>query len=139
MAERLLSDPPRVLSVTALSDEPLLATESAARTCYQSKIVREAVLSKKRAEGRLDPAKTEKLVRELYDAGHHTTFEHNIFKFEIDRVSRQLVWSFLHSHPFYNTEQQSQRFAPITTDSLIIPEIKGEENQKLLRALKSLK
>jgi hypothetical protein len=25
-------------------------------------------------------------------------------------VSRQFVWSFLHSHPFYNSEQSSQRF-----------------------------
>ncbi len=25
-------------------------------------------------------------------------------------MSRQFVWSFLHSHPFYNSEQSSQRF-----------------------------
>jgi thymidylate synthase ThyX len=127
MAEKLLSGPPIIKSVKSLSNKPLLATESAAKTCYQSKLVSEDFLERKEAKGTLDRANTDRLIGELYDAGHHTTFEHNIFKFEIENVSRQLIWSFLHSHPFYNSEQQSQRFAPINTDSFITPDMPQDQ------------
>lgn len=132
MAERLLSDPPRIKKVSALSKNPLLATEAAAKTCYQSKLVSEDLLEKKEADGSLNRENTDRFVNELFDTGHHTTFEHNVFKFEIENVSRQLVWSFLHSHPFYNTDQQSQRFAPINTTSFITPDM-TPDNLKLFQ------
>ena len=50
------------------------------------------------------------LARDIYQAGHHTTFQHAHFQFALANVSRQFLWSFLHSHPFYNSEQVSQRY-----------------------------
>ena len=43
-------------------------------------------------------------------SGHHTVFQHAHFEFGLENVSRQFVWSFLHAHPFYNSEQQCQRY-----------------------------
>jgi thymidylate synthase ThyX len=37
-------------------------------------------------------------------------------------VSRQFVWSFLHSHPFYNSEQSSQRFVRLDEIAAFVPE-----------------
>ena len=37
-------------------------------------------------------------------------WQHAHFEFGLENVSRQMVWTFLHSHPFYNSEQSSQRF-----------------------------
>ena len=36
-------------------------------------------------------------------------------------MSRQFVWSFLHAHPFYNSEQQSQRYVRLTHASAYLP------------------
>ena len=32
------------------------------------------------------------------------------FVFILDNVSRLAIWSFFHAHPFYNSEQVSQRY-----------------------------
>jgi thymidylate synthase ThyX len=42
-------------------------------------------------------------------------------------VSRQFVWSFLHSHPFYNSEQSSQRFVRLDEVKAFVPGGLGEE------------
>jgi thymidylate synthase ThyX len=36
-------------------------------------------------------------------------------------VSRQFVWSFLHAHPFYNSEQQSQRYVRLDRAQAYVP------------------
>lgn len=61
------------------------------------------------------------LARSLYQAGHHTTFQHAHFMFVLEGVSRQFVWSFLHSHPFYNSEQVSQRYVAVAPDAVSRP------------------
>jgi thymidylate synthase ThyX len=63
-------------------------------------------------DGDLKPG-NESLAGELYEAGHHTTIQHAHFLFILDRVSRQFLWSFLHAHPFYNSEQVSQRYVTV--------------------------
>lgn len=63
------------------------------------------------------------LARSLYAAGHHTTFQHAHFLFLLEDVSRQLVWSFLHAHPFANSEQVSQRFVAVDAAAVHIPEL----------------
>jgi thymidylate synthase ThyX len=45
-----------------------------------------------------------------FSAGHLTVYQHATFEFGLENVSRHFVWAFLHSHPFYNSEQSSQRF-----------------------------
>jgi flavin-dependent thymidylate synthase len=50
------------------------------------------------------------LAHSIYEAGHHTPFQHPTFVFAVEDVSRDVVESFLHNHVFYNSEQQSQRY-----------------------------
>ncbi|MHB1261170.1 MAG: FAD-dependent thymidylate synthase [Thermoplasmatota archaeon] len=51
-----------------------------------------------------------KIAHSIYEAGHHTPFQHPTFVFALEDVSRDVVESFLHNHIFYNSEQQSQRY-----------------------------
>src|ERR1700731_878706 len=74
---------------------------AAARTCYSSRIIGpEEITDKQRLQ----------IGAATFYAGHHTVFQHAHFEFGLENVSRQFVWSFLHAHPFYNSEQQSQRY-----------------------------
>src|SRR5882762_7229827 len=54
-------------------------------------------------------------------SGHHTVFQHAHFEFGLENISRQFVWSFLHAHPFYNSEQQSQRYVRLDRAQAYIP------------------
>src|SRR5688572_19103212 len=51
-----------------------------------------------------------RIAHSIYEAGHHTPFQHPTFVFALEDVSRDVVESFLHNHIFYNSEQQSQRY-----------------------------
>jgi thymidylate synthase ThyX len=48
-------------------------------------------------------------------------YQHAHFEFGLENVSRQLVWSFLHAHPFYNSEQQSQRYVRLDRAHAYVP------------------
>jgi thymidylate synthase ThyX len=63
----------------------------------------------------------EGLGKAIYNAGHHTPFQHPTFVFSLENVSRHFVWSFLHSHPFYNSEQQSQRYVVMDRIQVHVP------------------
>ncbi|MBI1750135.1 MAG: 50S ribosomal protein L31 [Acidobacteria bacterium] len=54
-------------------------------------------------------------------SGHHTVYQHAHFEFGLENVSRQFVWSFLHAHPFYNSEQQSQRHVRLDRAQACVP------------------
>ena len=56
-------------------------------------------------------------------SGHHTVFQHAHFEFGLENVSRQFVWSFLHAHPFYNSEQQSQRYVRLDRALAYVPDM----------------
>jgi thymidylate synthase ThyX len=56
-----------------------------------------------------------------FDAGHHTVYQHAHFEFGLENVSRQFVWSFLHSYPFYNSEQSSQRYVKLREPRAFVP------------------
>jgi len=68
-----------------------------------------------------------KLYADLFAAGHHTTLQHANFVFVIDNVSRLAIWSFFHGHPFYNSEQVSQRYREVTGDTMITPDLPPAE------------
>ena len=74
---------------------------AAARTCYAPRIIGPEVITDKQ---RLQ------IGASTFYGGHHTVYQHAHFEFGVENVSRQFVWSFLHAHPFYNSEQQSQRY-----------------------------
>ena len=64
-----------------------------------------------------------KLYADLFAAGHHTTMQHATFVFVLDNVSRLALWSFFHSHPFYNSEQVSQRYREVSGKTMTAPDL----------------
>ena len=111
------SSRPRVRLVKAFQT-PFSNVISTARTCYSSKGIVEDQIP-------LDERFVE-LAQDIYQAGHHTTFQHAHFQFAIENVSRQFIWSFLHSHPFYNSEQVSQRYVAVKPGQYAIPPLSTE-------------
>ncbi len=110
---------------------PLDTAIAAARTCISAAgaVEPSAVLGgpELAEEGRLAAKeRRDRLARSLYLAGHHTTFQHAHFLFALEGVSRQFVWSFLHAHPFANSEQVSQRFVAVSADAVHVPDLAGE-------------
>ena len=75
-------------------------------------------------------ARAERLYRDLFEAGHHTTFQHANFVFVLDGVSRLAIWSFFHHHPHYNSEQVSQRYREVSGKVMVTPEL--TERQELV-------
>jgi thymidylate synthase ThyX len=85
-------------------DSPYDDAIAAARTCYSPRVIRpdEVTAGQRKRIGPL-----------TYEGGHHTVYTHATFEFELSGISRHLVWTLLHSFPFYNTEQQSQRYVKL--------------------------
>ncbi len=120
--------PQPVVRLLAAFPLPLDTAVAAARTCTSGtgavtpdRVEGAAGLAAEeagRARGRRDA-----LARSLYAAGHHTTFQHAHFLFSLERVSRQFVWSFLHAHPYSNSEQVSQRYVRVAADEVLLPEL----------------
>ena len=109
------AEPPLVRLTAAFSD-PVANAMATAKTCYSNKgIVRPDEVG----ENYLT------LARDLYRSGHHTTLQHMHFQFAVERVSRHCVWSFLHAHPFYNSEQVSQRYVKMQPDTAATPPLQG--------------
>ena len=70
--------------------------------------------------------KRDLIAESIYKAGHHTTIQHATFQFILDKVSRHFIWSFLHSHPFYNSEQVSQRYVEVTAGNFTVPPLEDK-------------
>src|SRR3989304_3642063 len=112
---RFLSSEPIVKLEKAFSN-PFRNLVATAQTCYSGKgIVSEDNITED----------YRKLAKSIYKAGHHPTPQHAHFQFSISNVSRQFVWSFLHSHPFYNSEQVSQRYVSVKPGNFLVPSLKG--------------
>ena len=119
---RFLSPAPRVRLVHAF-ERPFENVVATARTCYSSKgIVTEDQASAK-------PERRDALAKSIYEAGHHTTFQHAHFQFAMENVSRHFLWSFLHSHPFYNSEQVSQRYVEVKPGNYAVPPMLPAERE----------
>ena len=126
---RFLSIEPKVTLVNTFT-KPFDNAVATARTCYSSK----GIITTDQVSGAgLDEAKQQErrqkrddLARSIYKAGHHTTLQHAHFQFALENVSRQFIWSFLHSHPFYNSEQVSQRYVTVAPDQVARPPLMGE-------------
>jgi hypothetical protein len=91
---------PRVRLLSYFND-PFDLSIAAARTCYMPRVVDTSEVTDRQRET---------ISRATYGGGHHTVYQHAHFVFGMENISRQFVWSFLHSYPFYNSEQSSQRF-----------------------------
>lgn len=101
-----------------VTDVPYDLSIATARTCYSSRGIISPEDVSKTPEAR---ALRDRIAKSTLQAGHLTTRQHVHFVFAIDNVSRHLVWSFLHSHPFYNSEQVSQRYVEVKPDKFYIP------------------
>jgi len=121
-ARPFLSPPPSVRLVNAFA-QPFDNAVATARTCYSPRgiITAEEVARK--------PEARDRLARSIYQAGHHTTLQHAHFQFALENVSRQFLWSFLHAHPFYNSEQVSQRYVEVKPGTYAIPPLDGEARE----------
>ncbi len=115
---------PRVTLISAF-DRPYEQAVAAARTCYSgggivtadqvSGVGQSLEKQATRAEQR------DRIAHSTFKAGHHTTLQHGHVSFGLDAISRHFVWSFLHSHPFYNSEQVSQRYVEVKPDRVTVP------------------
>lgn len=100
-------------------NEPYNNAVATARTCYSSRVISDEDVAKDEKAAAL----RDKIAESTYQAGHHTTLQHAHFQFVLERVSRQFIWSFLHSHPYYNSEQVSQRYVEVKSGNYWIPPI----------------
>jgi flavin-dependent thymidylate synthase len=116
------SPAPKVRLVHAF-ERPFENVVATARTCYSPK----GIVTEDQASAR--PERRDALARSIYDAGHHTTFQHAHFQFALENVSRQFLWSFLHSHPFYNSEQVSQRYVEVKAGQFAVPPMMPAERE----------
>ena len=124
--------------VTLLREEstqhPFALAVAAAWSCYGGKPGRVETVRKlvyEPASATINPLKAAdrahrreramKLYADLFAAGHHTTLQHASFVFILDNVSRLAIWSFFHAHPFYNSEQVSQRYREVSGETMVTP------------------
>jgi len=117
MPVRLGSEEP-IVTLEAVIQDPYDLSVATARTCYSAKgVIRVPDVRKDDAARAL----RDKIADTTREAGHLTTRQHAHFVFSIEKVSRQALWSFLHSHPFYNSEQVSQRYVKVKPGNWTVP------------------
>jgi thymidylate synthase ThyX len=109
---QVLTGPP-VVTLRNASARAYDAAIAAARTCYSPRVI---------GVDEVTPKQRESIGPLTFEGGHHTVYQHAHFEFGLENVSRQFVWSFLHSHPFYNSEQSSQRFVRLDEIRAHVPE-----------------
>ena len=108
--------PPRVTLRNA-PVTPFDGAIAAARTCYSPRVIGANEVTDKQRDS---------IGALTFDAGHHTVYQHASFEFGLENISRQFVWTFLHSYPFYNSEQSSQRYVKLKEPRAFVPPISGE-------------
>jgi thymidylate synthase ThyX len=109
------SSPAPQIRLTHAFTRPYENVVATARTCYSSK----GIIDEDQASS--NPERRDSIAKSIYSAGHHTTFQHATFQFALSNVSRQFLWTFLHSHPFYNSEQVSQRYVEVKPGNFAVP------------------
>jgi thymidylate synthase ThyX len=115
---RLASESPKV-TLTKVFDNAFNNAVATARTCYSSRIITDADVEAK-------PEMRDRIAQSIYLAGHHTTLQHAHFQFAFENVSRQVIWAFFHAHPFYNSEQVSQRYVEVKPGNVLVPDLDDE-------------
>lgn len=104
-------------------ETPFKNVVATAKTCYSAR----GIVVDEQIEDAFEPMSRDmEIAKSIFEAGHHTTFQHAHFQFTVENVSRQFVWSFLHSHPFYNSEQVSQRYVEVKSENFTVPPLCDE-------------
>ena len=118
--ELVESGAPRVTLRNSFA-HPFDSAIAAARTCYAPRLITpEEITDKQRLN----------IGAGTFYSGHHTVYQHAHFEFGLENISRQFVWSFLHAHPFYNSEQQSQRYVRLDRAQAYVPAVDLYFNQQ---------
>lgn len=112
-------------------DQPYNNAIAAARTCYSSRVITPEDVDKNEKTR----AQRDAIAASIYQAGHHTVLQHAMFQFVLDKVSRQFIWSFLHSHPYYNSEQVSQRYVEVKPENFVVPPLDDDARATYLSAI----
>jgi thymidylate synthase ThyX len=118
-------DPEPEVELVSAFAQPYNTVVAAARTCYSSKVVTPADVDRDEKSREV----RDRIYDSIYEAGHHTTIQHPTFLFALRRVSRQFIWSFLHAHPFYNSEQVSQRYVEVKRRNFATPPLEGHARE----------
>ena len=106
--------------------KPFDSAIAAARTCYSNRFVSpDEITAKQRTT----------IGAATFAGGHHTVFQHAHFEFGLENISRHFVWHFLHSHPFYNSEQSSQRYVRLDQVQVFVPPLNEPARQVYLAAM----
>ena len=113
----MLATAPPGITLRTAPTAPYDGAIAAARTCYSPRVIGAAEVTDRQRDS---------IGRLTFDAGHHTVYQHAHFEFGLENISRQFVWSFLHSYPFYNSEQSSQRYVRLKEPRAFVPPISGE-------------
>jgi thymidylate synthase ThyX len=105
------------ITLRSAPQTPFDGAIAAARTCYSPRVIGTHEITERQRDtiGAL-----------TFDAGHHTVYQHAHFEFGLENISRQFVWTFLHSYPFYNSEQSSQRYVKLKEPRAFVPPLSGE-------------
>ena len=107
-----------IVKLLAWLEKPFDLAVASARSCYNPALVYADEITDKQRDA---------IGKSIFEAGHHTPFQHPTFVFGLENISRQFAWSFLHSHPFYNSEQSSQRYNVLGEARVFVPPIQGDE------------
>src|SRR5438445_5399374 len=112
-SELIETAPPRVTLRNAFA-HPFNSAIAAACTCYSPRLIGPEEISDKQRVN---------IGAATFYGGHHTVYQHAHFEFGLENISRQFVWSFMHAHPFYNSEQQSQRYVRLDRAQAFVPPV----------------
>jgi len=117
-------NPPRVkLELISLNPSgELIEAESVGSStaiqCYSPGVARMINRGGEKAKG---------IARNTLDAGHLTTRMHTHYTFQVIGVTRSITHDVFHATPFYNSEQQSQRYVKAKEGSFLIPQGLSED------------
>jgi thymidylate synthase (FAD) len=108
---------------------PLIYT--ACRTCYSE--LQPDDIFERAVDGRIEPAKMQKLISGVIESGHGSTIEHVVFTFGISGVSRTLSHQLVRHRAGVAFDQQSQRYVSFKGPATMLPGTIAE-GDPLLRA-----
>jgi thymidylate synthase ThyX len=108
---------PPIVTLRTAPMTPFDGAIAAARTCYSPRVI---------GANEVTDGQRDSIGALTFDAGHHTVYQHASFEFGLENISRQFVWTFLHSYPFYNSEQSSQRYVKLREPRAFVPPLDGE-------------
>ncbi len=103
------------VSLIAYTPKCLKVMYTAAKTCVSSKFPHEIW------KDNPSRAKIIRLLRKIYQEGHHSIFEHCFFTFAISGISRTCSHQLVR-HRLASYAQQSQRYVNMKKEAFVIPE-----------------